>query len=217
MEEENKFVTLLSKHWSKLLLGILAAATIFIFGERYIGKNAAQNTQDLSVAMRLFSQLERGEQLPTESIEILQTTLSKHSHLHPKYEAWLAHRYLSEGRTTEGKKHAERLLSRAHSHLPYYYENYAQGTLLIAEQEFEQAYQKALGLDAQLKGLTDYQMLDALNTLRLLFLADHLGEKKQKEIFWQKLKHHPAYPQIEHIFSEGNITLADFASRIRAD
>lgn len=74
------------------------------------------------------------------------------------------------------------------------------------EEKYSEAYENALALQVKLTGHEEYQRLDAMNTLRLLFLAEKLGDAPQKALAWSKLQKHPAYPLIEPLFQEGALS-----------
>lgn len=210
MEEENRIISLLSKHWSKLLLGLLAVACIAVWGERRSRSGEQQSRQDFFTAHQLFTKLQKGETLPLETLETAEIILKKHPELHPKFDAPLALALFSQAKSEEGGKYAELLLNRVSSELPPLYKQFSQGTLLIAEAHYAEAYQGALSLQEQLKGQTGYQQLDAMNTLRLLFLAERLGNALQKQLHWEALTHHPRYKDIQALFHEGTLSLENY-------
>lgn len=213
MEEENKFIALLSKHWSKFLLALLAVASIAAWTERLLNKSDSQNKQDFATVNQIFEQFQKGQYLSSASIEIAENILARHPELHPKYDAMLALTFLSQAETTEGLKYAQSLTKQVDSELPMFYKNYAQTSLLISSENYSEAFTRSLALQEELKENSGYPTLDAMNTLRILFLADRLGDRTHKDASWQKLQHHPAYPTIQTLFHEGTLSLADYVSK----
>jgi hypothetical protein len=213
MEEGNKFIPFLGKHWSKLLLGIVAIICLAVWAERLLWSNENQNKQDFIVVHQIFERFHKGEGLAEESIEAAENILERHPELHPKYDAMLALTFFSQANERKAEKYARSLIEQVDSELPPLYQHYAKTTLLIAEKGYAQAFEEALALQEQLKGKSGYQTLDAMNTLRLLFLADTLGDTTQKNIFWKKLEKHPAYPSIQPLFHEGKLSLEDYIKR----
>ena len=133
----------------------------------------------------------------------------RHPELHPKFDAMLALTFFSQANPSKGTQYAHSLIDHADSLLPPLYKEYAQATVLIAEENYVGAFQTALALQGKLDH-EEYPILDAMNTLRLLFLADQLGDETQKTALWAKLEKHPAYPTIQTLFHEGNVSLRDY-------
>lgn len=213
MEEENKYLTILRKHWSKLLLGILTIACLAAWTERFLRRSENQSKQDFMLANQIFEEFQKGDYLPTESLEAAENILKRHPELHPKYDLMLSLIFFSQADPAKGKQYAESMIRSADATLPCHYKDYAYTTLLISEGDYAKAFEKALSLQKELCGNDNYQILEAMNTVRLLFLADYLGDKNQKELFWNQLQKHPAYPDIQPLFQEGNLSLLDYVKR----
>ncbi len=208
--EENKLIALLSKHWSKILLGVLAVATIAVWSERLLRSNQQENKHDFFIAQQIYERFLKGEYLPVESIEATQNILDRHPELHPKYDLMLALTFFSQHKTAEGSRYASSLINHADKQLPVLYKDYAHTTLLISEGQYSKAFEAAASLEERLSHQTDYQTLDAMNTLRLLFLAHQLGDTTRTQIYWTKLSQHPAYASIASVFQAGNVSLTDY-------
>ena len=208
--EENKLIALAGKHWSKILLGILAIATIAAWSERLMHSNQTENSHDFLIAQQIFDRFQKGEYLPAESIESVQNILSRHPELHPKYDPVLAITFFSQQKTQEASHYARSLINHTHGHLPNAYKDYAHTTLLISEGQYAEAFSAAISLEEKLCAQVDCQTLDAMNTLRLLFLARQLGDVACERIYWSKLTMHPAYCAITSLFQVGNTSLADY-------
>jgi hypothetical protein len=215
MEEENKFIALLGKHWSKLLLGLLVCACLAAWSERFLRADTKQSKHDFVVVNQIFDQFQKGGILPVESIESAENILARHPELHPKYDPMLAHTFFSQAKGTQGMKYAQSIIQQVDSELPPLYKQYAYTTLLISAKNYSQAFEDSLALQERLTGQRDYQILEAMNLLRLLFLAERLGDTTQKNIFWKKLEHHPAYLCIQPLFQEGSLSLSDYVNRTR--
>lgn len=208
--EENKLITLLSKHWSKFLLGILAVATVAAWSERLLHSNQNENKHDFFIAQQIFERFHKGEYLPAESIEAAQNILDRHPELHPKYDLVLALTFFSQQKPAEGTRYARSLINHAEQHLPPLYKDYAHTTLLISDGHYRDAFSAAITLEEKLASQTGYDTLDAMNTLRILFLAHELGEAAQQQTSWIKLSQHPAYASIASVFQAGNVSLTDY-------
>jgi len=208
--EENKIIQFFSQHWSKLLLGMLAVACVFAWTERFYKSHKSQDKQDFVVVGRIYEQFQKGETLPSESIETAEKILHRHPELHPKYDSMLALTFFSQAKTPKALEYAKSLMTHTQKQLPELYQLYAQNSLLISEENLSAAFVSALALDEQLTGQSGYETLTAMNLLRLLFLADSLGYENDKQIFWEKLEKHPHFAVIDSIFQEGSLSLNDY-------
>jgi hypothetical protein len=213
MEEENKFIAFVSKHWSKLLLGVLAVACLAVWAERFLKSDENQSRQDFLIVQQIFDKFQKGQNLQEESLESAENILARHPELHPKYDAMLALAFFSQAKEAEGLKYAQLLLKKVKEELPPYYEAFARCTLLISEANYSQAYKDSLALHDMLQGQQRYQNLDAMNTLRLLFLAERLGDSQQKQAFWKKLEHHPGFAALQPLFHEGTLSLEHYIQK----
>lgn len=208
--EENKLIAYLSQHWSKILLGILVLATIGAWTERLMHSNQKESKQDFFIAQHIFDRFQKGEYLPSESIESVQNILGRHPELHPKFDVVLALTFFSQQKGQEASQYARSLISHADKHLPLLYKDYAHTTLLISEGLYDQALFSALSLQERLSSESDCSALGGLNTLRLLFLARQLNRVEEEKLYWSQLTAHPAYEEIASVFQVGNISLNDY-------
>lgn len=208
--DENKIISFLGKHWTKILLGVLAVACILVWTERLLGSHRHQSKQDYVVASQILEQFRKGESLPQESIEIAEGILARHPELRPKFDSILALAYFSQANSEKGIYYARSVIERAATELPAAYRDYAQASLFISQKRFKEAFEAALSLYKKLKDSSDYSTLDAMNTLRLVFLSEILGKEEEKKIYWEKLEKHTGYHLIEPLFHEGRLSLPDF-------
>lgn len=213
MEEESKFITFLKKHWSKLFLSLLAVACIAAWTDRLLKGNGSRNKQDFLTIRHLHESFQKGGFLPEESLESMENILARHPELHPKYDALLALTYFSQAKAAEGKHYAQALIQQADDQLPCAYKHYANTTLLIAEARYPEAFEACQQLETTLKEC-DYPKLQVMNTLRLVFLADLLGNHGAAANYWSQLQKLPLYPDIESLFHEGKLSLSDYMNTI---
>lgn len=205
--EEHKFVNFLSKHWSKLLLGFLAIASLAAWGERFFHSNHTQSQQDFLIGNQILERFRKGEPLSIESIEVAEQILERHPELHPKYDTMLAMTYLAARNPTKSLPYIKAPLKHTSADLPPYYKSYAKTSLLIAEKRYQEAYKEALNLNEELKDKEAYTILGAMNLLRLVSLENEVGSHSTA---WEELKAHPAYASISHLFQEGELSLEDW-------
>lgn len=207
--DEHTYLSFLSKHWTKLLLGFLAIACLAVWGERFFSTHKAQSQQDFLIANQIFERFQKGEPLPVESIEAAEMIVQRHPELHPKYDTMLAMTYLAQHNPSKGLPYAKTPLEHAASALPSFYQAYAKTSLLIAEKNYPEAYRQAQELNAQLQNNEAYSTLYAMNLLRLVSLENEIGTHSEA---WEVLKSHPAYASIITLFQEGAISLEDWHS-----
>lgn len=206
--EEHRFLNFLSKHWSKLLLGFLAIASIAAWGERFFSANKSQTQQDFILANQILERFRNGETLPAESIEAAEMILERHPELYPKYNTMLAMTYLARAHP-KGLFYAKAPLEHAARDLPSFYQAYAKTSLLIAEKRYREAYTAAEDLNTSLKNNEAYSTLRAMNLLRMVSLEMEIGERSEA---WQEFKALPAYSSIAPLFHEGSLSLEDWHS-----
>jgi len=207
--EENKYLKFLGKHWSKLLLGFLAIASIAVWGERRFSTNRSHSQQDFLVGNQILERFHKGEPLAVESIEATEMILERHPELHPKYDMMLAMTYLAERNPSKGLVFAKATLEHARQDLPCLYQDYAKTSLLIAEKRYQEAYKEAQDLYTQLQNNKAYSILYAMNLLRLVSLELEIDATSEA---WEELKAHPAFASITPLFQEGNLSLEDWHS-----
>lgn len=210
MEAENRFILFLSRHWSKLVLTLLAVACVGAWTERFMRSGSAHKNQDFMLSQQMFDKFQQGTFLSAESLESVENILKRHPELHSKWDALLALTFFSQADAPKGIAYAQSMLNRTFGELPLPYQTYAETTLLLLEEKTPEAFESALALHKQIENLAEYQTLDAMNTLRLVFLAARLGDSAQKAHFVSKLQQHPAYPTLQPLFQEGTLSLSDY-------
>lgn len=131
MEAENRFLLFMSKHWSKLLLAVLAVACITVWSERLLRKGTSENRRDYVLSEQLFEKFQKGAFLSAESLETVENILDRHPELHQKWDAWLALTFLSQADGDKSMLYAQSLLNRSFSELPHPYQDFAETTLLF--------------------------------------------------------------------------------------
>lgn len=199
--EEYKIVDFLRRHGTKCFLLLLSFAALGIWGERRFKSNKAHSSQDFILLSSIQERFEQGEPLANESIESVENILKRHPELKPEVNSMLGMTYLAAGNTAKGIAYLETPLKQAQP----FYQKYGKTSLLIAEKQYQEAYQEARSLYAELQNDKEkYATLYALNLLRLVCLEKEIGHPLTA---WDELKVHPAYATIKPFFQEGNLTL----------
>lgn len=208
--EENKFLYLFSRHWSKLLLAILALACLGVWGERFFKSKNSQVKNDFLIANKMYEKLQKGERLPVESMDMIEKILKKHPELHTKFDPVLAATFFSEHNAVKGLLYAHATLEKVGNYLSSYYQTFANTSFSIIEGHYTGAFEEASSLSHQLENRPEYEALYAMNLLRLVFLADKLSLLESKQEAWEKLKSLPFHETLKTLFEEGSLTLEDY-------
>ncbi len=208
--EEHKYLDFLKKHWSKLALGLMATCCLAIWAEKILHSKKRGASQDFLIVRQVHDRFVKGEPLALESIDAAERILKQHPELGPSYRSMLTMTYLAQQLPEKAAHHLSTTLKRGAETLPQPYKCYGETTLLIADERYEEAYESATALDKQLENTGAYETLQALNLLRLVSLSEvlHLSNSETTE----KLKQHPLYPQLNSLFSQGELKFEDWLS-----
>lgn len=181
-----------------VLAGLVAAlAIIFTLSSRH----ASQSEQDYIHAANDFAFLSSANDpldstVAQEALARLQQLMQNHPELHAAYDGALAQLFLNQSLTTEAIPYANATLARVKSNnLPFYTE-YAATTLLISQQDYQQALASAQVLQQKMEDAlalsTDRhpfgEELFALNLLRIGILQQAVGDGAGELKTWQTWK-----------------------------
>lgn len=211
--DENKILDWFHKHWFKCVLGLLCLALGAVFLERSLATRNMNSKRDYILAQRTFEQFRTGQPLPVESIELVENILKRHPELHTRYDAPLAQAFLQQENSTRMPPYASATLERVEKHLPTPYAQFVKTSLLIAEENYPEAYVQTEKLHASLKDAEGVENLKAWNLLRFLFLAKETKNPEKEKEIWKELQTLSAFPLIEVLFREGEVRFADYLSR----
>lgn len=208
--ENNKIITFLRNHWSKLFFGLALLVCCTIWGERLFNSKRPPATQDYLAASQIFERFKKGEYLPNESIEMTEAVLKRHPELHSKYDSMLAATFFCQNNAAKGLLYAKSALKHAGKELPSLYADYARTTFLIADQNYSEALNEAQTLDQALSLQQGYDFLAASNLLRIAFLAEVNKEPLIQKQAWERLKQHKAFSRLEPCFQAGKLGIRDY-------
>lgn len=186
-------------HWITLygryLLWILLAALflLFIF-MRLKSTNSRDAEADFLKANKEFVALENSLDKPKESqfsasLDKLQQIMARHPELHAKYDGSLAQALLGAGQADKAVPIAESAIKRTAELNDQAFLDYSRTTLLIANNQWDEALKNSAALQATLK--QDQQadaVLIALNYLRMAALQRQLGLKNEEMNTWKQWK-----------------------------
>lgn len=208
--EENKFIEILRKHWSKLFLGFLAVACVLAWGERLFSSNRHNAKQDYFTAHQMLDRFQRGEPLSLEALEDAERIVKVHPELHPACDAMLAYMFCFQKNLPKAITYAESTLSHVKEELAGSYADYSKTSILIAAKQYEPALSQAQELHEKLRNITSCPTLQGMNLIRIIFLADATKQQDLKEKAWAEFKKHPSFDKLAPLFQEGSLGLAEF-------
>ena len=144
----------------------------------------------------------------------LTKIIKKHPELHAKYDHQILKNLLITHMPREAKTFQERGAKRVGSSN---YQEYARTSLLIAEENFKGALDKARSLKMQMAAESEGNTLFAFNLFRIATLCQKVGDTAGEKAAWDELKGYEGREGFEALlthFSVQETTLLDYiASR----
>lgn len=240
--EENKVIQWIATHRQECILGflILVVGTLLFF--KLTDRSYMSATRDYLQVENHFDSLMRNPSLAEdETISELVAFVKKHPELQARYDGQLAQLLINQGDFSTSAPIADRAMNRTiHDTLPFY-GDFAQITLLINDEQYENALDQSKQLHEKLresartsfKEKTDRpfgDLLFAYNLLRVGMLQQKLNKLFQEKYTWTEWQRYAKEPegnlingidprgfhQIMRQFEEGNISLNDyFTARIQ--
>jgi predicted negative regulator of RcsB-dependent stress response len=195
--EDGAFIEWLSQYGKFIAYGLVALLALLILVYRFSSSHTAKVEQDYIQASNDFVSFVRStdgkEGAPMkETLQRLTTLMQQHPELHAAYDGALAQTLLNRGQVAEAKPFATATLKRTQSNHLTSYADYASTTLMISEQHYQEALEKALALQKTLSeelknGDSGFgEELFALNLLRIGMLQQQLGDQKAELITWKE-------------------------------
>lgn len=218
--EDNRFIQWITEHGTTAILSVLAALAILGLGYRFISGGSAKAESDFMNAENDYVIFKRGVAegtsvaSPEEAFQKLQEILKARPELNAKYDGLLAQTLINRNNLQEAEVYAKRTLTRTDSdHLPFY-TDYSETTLLICNQQYQEALIKALQLKQQMVD-SNHQgygnTLFVFNLLRIAMLEQQAGTAEDELKAWQALKgNEKGYALLQQHFEEGGVSLANY-------
>lgn len=177
---------------------------IFLAFKFFTGK-AAKTESNYLLAENYFSMIQRSIRSETgtgnreQALTKLKTITDSYPELHSRYDGLIAQLLITQGDSAGARPYADRTFSRtAQNKLPYY-SDFSHTTLLIANDQHQQALEKAIALKDLLiehaaQNKADPQILNfgdslfAYNLLRIAMLKKELGSPEEELQAWKEWK-----------------------------
>jgi hypothetical protein len=220
-----------AKNATNILAGVALVFAILFFIYRMSANDQTQAENDYFTAAKDFNAFVSQEADITplqreESFLQLTEVLTRRPDLNSKYDAMIAQALLTGERTDQAIPFADRTFKRtAKDNLPLY-QDFAKITLLIGQQNHEQALSQTKELKTQLNKNTQDDKITTLytyNLLRLAMLENVLDHKAEELLAWEELNNALYTPEamlsvtsneqrtlFENLFSDGNLSLKNY-------
>jgi tetratricopeptide (TPR) repeat protein len=202
--EESTVLDWLHKNSQNLIYALGALVALFILGTWFFSHKTTKAEGDYLTAENLIVKIEapilseEDRANHAQAFEQLAQIVSRHPELQAKYDGLMAQALISQGKIQEAQPIAERNLKRVESDNLPLYRSYADGTLFIAQQQYDQALKLALQeqaqMQAQAKAAKDENAprtfgdaLYAFNTMRIAMLQQQAGHYAEAAQAWDSL------------------------------
>jgi hypothetical protein len=193
--EEHPIVQWFAENGKSLLYVLGAGILLFILGYKLANGASNQSEMDYVQAQNEFNRFQTSEERDAQedSFQKLVAVMDRHPELHAKYDGLIAQTLLNRSQTADAKKFASSALERTKSENEPFYTDFAQTTLLIAEEKYADALQRAQALQQKMLPLVSQEknyggLLYADNLVRIGMLQQQLGDKKGELQTWQEWK-----------------------------
>jgi hypothetical protein len=181
---ETPIVDFLTAYGPKLLYALLGLLLLFFFVYRYTSNKKTDAISDYVSAdvyfQRFATNIDAKNLVENEPYAKLIEIINRHPELQAKYDGNLAQILLERNNVAEAKVYADRVFKRIASDDVNDYVNYSQATLLLGDNQTQQALDSAKALQKSMKSALDSKGNDAytfgaalyaFNELRIALLA----------------------------------------------
>ncbi|BBI17429.1 hypothetical protein [Neochlamydia sp. S13] len=224
-----------------LLYSFLGLIILVFILFQFIWRHHAVSEADFVRAEKEFSLFTSSKDISDPAAEVealknLHAIMAAHPELYPKYEGLIAETLLLRGKNEEASLYATSAIKRTAYENDPFYTSYAQATLLLANEKYEEGLKAALNLRNRMleqaqafkdtpEKLQYGTFLYALNLLRIAMLQQQLSLFTDELATWKEweeltLKSHegtlPFYLKgqlflsFNNLLSEGKASLADY-------
>lgn len=198
--DDHDFVSTFSKYALYLVLGIgtLIVSMLVIYQLWNAGQSRAdRDYADAEKEFRIFIGID-GEKTSAEGLQKaftqLQILMKQHPELEAKYDGMIAQTLINRNQDDLAAPFAQRALKRTQQENSPYYASYAETTLLIGNNNYNDALAQAKQLQQRIQEAPHPDaahigdMLVAFNLLRIGMLQHQLGLKEEESKSWTELQ-----------------------------
>ena len=204
----------LERHTSTLLYAAFGLVVVLLLLFKVSTSGSTGSVDDYILLSNKISKLESDP----SNLKFIEKTLKSHPELYARYSSPLAQSLVILDEGDQAKFFADKSIARLKTYGNQQNSFYAQGTLLIANGEYEKALEGAKRLKPEtLEG--NSPLLTAMNLLRIAILEQKAGTKKGETEAWTELQAFLKKPgnervaeQIRQLFKNGKSEMEDFVS-----
>lgn len=201
--DEGRLTDWLSLHGKNIIYTLAGLVALLVIIYTFSSSQNSKAEHEYIQAANDFAFFSRANEaqdpaLVKESLESLKSLMAKHPELHAAYDGSLAQIFLIRSQPNEAKAYAEATLARVKSNDLTFYNDYAEASLLISQQNFKKALESTVALHKKLTEAIENQdsatprsfsdELFALNLLRMGMLQQEIGDKAAELQTWQEWK-----------------------------
>lgn len=236
--DDNRFVDLISRHGQTILYTVLGTFGVLFTGYLWFAGSSVKSEEEFQTASERFGTIGNAKPgSPTEqkALNELSKLIAKQPDLGTKYDAPLAQLLIDRSDFKQAKPYAEAALDRVSKDQIPFFVDYAQITLLIASNHFEEAIKQSIALKEEMLKKSEHwnksanepslsELLFAFNLLRIPFLQQRIGAVADEKQSWNEWKSYfnsgsnllpPGYNvkalyTAAQLFTEGSVTLDNY-------
>ncbi len=229
--DEEGFLSLVSKYGSIVLYVTVALVAILFAAYRFSSHEAANFEEDYLNAANRYAQIQTlsDPEKKQAAVEDLRQILAKHPEFNANYQGNLAQALLEQGFVNQAIPLANETIKRVSNDQLSHYLHFATTSLLIEQQQYQEALAAALVLKEHVK---DNDLLNALNLVRIGLLQQQLGNREEELAAWKEWKRYAGsigiapeiktldpkiYFVIQNYYGQGALSLSNYIdSRMEA-
>lgn len=199
--DEGRLTDWLAEHGKNIIYGLAGLIALLIIVYAFSSGQSSKAEQEYIQAANDFAFFSKANEtqdqaLVKDSYERLKSLMAKHPELHAAYDGALAQIFLTRLLPNDAKPYAVATLARVKSNDLPFYNDYAETTLLISQQDYKKALENATALQQKMSEIIANQSttrsfgdeLFALNLLRIGMLQQEAGDQAAELKTWQEWK-----------------------------
>jgi hypothetical protein len=195
--DEGSLTEWLSLHGKNILYGLAGFLAVLTLVFAFTNRRTSQNEQDYIHAANDFTRFSQvgatyDAAAAQSSLDRLTILMKDHPELHANYDGAIAQTLLNRGQTDTAKSYASATLARVKPNNLPLYTDYAATTLLISQENYQEALKQALALQQTMNetlsatNRTFGDELFALNLLRVGMLQQAVGDAAGEAQTWKE-------------------------------
>jgi hypothetical protein len=238
--DDHPIIEWISQHGRTLIYSLLGGFVLLLGFYLLMSNNASKDEANYQLADIQFQTFEKSND-PTgakqaEALSSLTKILQEQPDLHAKYDGSIAQTLINRDQIGLAIPFAQETLKRVSQDLLPFYQEYAQITLLVAENQNAEALKRSMALkeqmilnlqqsSAEVKDQSLGGFLFAFNLLRTAFLQQKVGDKVLEQKSWEEWKRYTSTNQsvstiptmdrkalftVSRLFTEGSLSLDQY-------